>query len=190
MSNVKELSINNVAYDIIGKGVVDQNNTTPLKQWSGTKAQYDAIATKDANTIYNITDDTNPNDYAHTNLDNVSAGIDYVIASQLPTSSNNYTFYRLYKSGWVEQGGMLDAGSDKTANSDYTVTLPVEMSNTDYYSSVCMGGNSSGGGYGAYTSINTKNKSTTSFNFYVFKTENSYRYVYWEVKGMSAQGGS
>ena len=42
-------------------GVIDQNNTsTALKQWSGTKAQYDAIATKDANTIYNITDDTNP----------------------------------------------------------------------------------------------------------------------------------
>ena len=60
MSNVKELNINNTTYDIIGKGVVDQNNATPLKQWSGTKAQYDAIATKDANTIYNITDDTNP----------------------------------------------------------------------------------------------------------------------------------
>lgn len=58
MSNVKELSVNNTTYDIIGKGVVDQNNpSTPLKQWSGTKAQYDAIVTKDANTIYNITDD-------------------------------------------------------------------------------------------------------------------------------------
>lgn len=61
MANVKELNINSTTYDIIGKGIVDQNNTsTPLKEWSGTKAQYDAIATKDANTIYNITDDTNP----------------------------------------------------------------------------------------------------------------------------------
>lgn len=61
MANVKELNINSTTYDIIGKGVVDQNNTsTPLKQWSGTKAQYDAIVSKDANTIYNITDDTNP----------------------------------------------------------------------------------------------------------------------------------
>lgn len=41
-------------------GVIDQNSTsTALKQWSGTKAQYDAIATKDANTLYNITDDSN-----------------------------------------------------------------------------------------------------------------------------------
>ena len=36
------------------------NNTrdnSSLKYWTGTKAQYDAIATKDDNTIYNITDD-------------------------------------------------------------------------------------------------------------------------------------
>lgn len=61
MPNVKELNINNTTYDIIGKGVVDQNNTTPLKQWSGTKNQYDALVsggTIDSNTIYNITDDT------------------------------------------------------------------------------------------------------------------------------------
>lgn len=42
-------------------GVIDQNNTTnAIKTWTGTKAQYDAIATKDANTVYNITDDANP----------------------------------------------------------------------------------------------------------------------------------
>lgn len=42
-------------------GVIDQNaTTTAIKTWTGTKAQYDAIATKDANTIYNITDDANP----------------------------------------------------------------------------------------------------------------------------------
>ena len=33
------------------------------------------------------------------------ADIDYVVESQLPTAENNYTWYRLYKSGWVEQGG-------------------------------------------------------------------------------------
>lgn len=40
-------------------GVIDQNNTTnAIKTWTGTKAQYDAIVSKDANTLYNITDDT------------------------------------------------------------------------------------------------------------------------------------
>jgi hypothetical protein len=42
-------------------GVIDQNNTTnAIKTWTGTKAQYDAITTKDSNTLYNITDDANP----------------------------------------------------------------------------------------------------------------------------------
>ena len=40
-------------------GVINQNDTTTvLKTWTGTKAQYDAIVTKDPNTLYNITDDT------------------------------------------------------------------------------------------------------------------------------------
>ena len=40
-------------------GVIDSNNTTnAIKTWVGTKAQYDAITTKDATTLYNITDDT------------------------------------------------------------------------------------------------------------------------------------
>lgn len=59
MSDVKELNINNTTYDIKAKSVVDTNNGK-LKFWSGTRAEYDAIATKDANTLYNITDDSNP----------------------------------------------------------------------------------------------------------------------------------
>ena len=41
------------------ESVVD-NNSGSLKFWSGTKAQYDAIVTKDRDTLYNITDDANP----------------------------------------------------------------------------------------------------------------------------------
>lgn len=29
--------------------------------------------------------------------------VDYVIAMQRPTADNGYTWYRKYKSGWVEQ---------------------------------------------------------------------------------------
>lgn len=57
MADVKELNINNTTYDIKAKTVVDQNGGS-LKYWTGTKAQYDAIVTKDANTLYNIIDDT------------------------------------------------------------------------------------------------------------------------------------
>lgn len=40
-------------------GVINsRDSSTAIKTWTGTKAQYDAIVTKDANTLYNITDDT------------------------------------------------------------------------------------------------------------------------------------
>ena len=68
------------------------------------------------------------NGKADTDLGNVSAGIDFVVESQLPTSGNNYTWYRKYKSGWVEQGGIvLDSESG-----NYTVNLPVAMADTNY----------------------------------------------------------
>lgn len=38
--------------------ITDSNAGGELKYWTGTKAQYDAIATKDATTLYNIVDDT------------------------------------------------------------------------------------------------------------------------------------
>ena len=38
--------------------VKDNRSGNAIKTWTGTKAQYDAIATKDATTLYNIIDDT------------------------------------------------------------------------------------------------------------------------------------
>ena len=49
----------NLSDELQTVGVIDQNNTsTAIKTWTGTRAQYDAIVSKDANTLYNITDDT------------------------------------------------------------------------------------------------------------------------------------
>ncbi len=48
---------------------------------------------------------------------------DYVIAWQMPTAENNYTWYRKYKSGWVEQGGRTNLQS---------VVFPVIMANAYY----------------------------------------------------------
>lgn len=55
-------------------GVIDSsNNATALKLWTGTRAEYDAITTKDANTLYNITDDTGDlGTFANTDLSNLS----------------------------------------------------------------------------------------------------------------------
>lgn len=37
-----------------GQNIVNQNDGQPMKYWSGTRAQYDAIPNKDSNTIYDI----------------------------------------------------------------------------------------------------------------------------------------
>lgn len=50
---------------------------------------------------------------------------DYVIETQLPTAENSYTWYRKYKSGWVEQGGETTEKSD-------TVILPISMADSNY----------------------------------------------------------
>ena len=42
-------------------------------------------------------------------------GTDYVVAWQSPTADNNYTWYRLYKSGWVEMGGMIPKNAGTTS---------------------------------------------------------------------------
>lgn len=42
------------------ESVEDQRDSSSLKYWTGTKAQYDAIATKDSDTIYNVEDTTSP----------------------------------------------------------------------------------------------------------------------------------
>jgi len=52
------------------------------------------------------------------------ADIDYVIEWQTPTAENNYTWYRLYKSGWIEQGGPYTASG--------TLTYIKEMIDTNY----------------------------------------------------------
>ncbi len=56
------------------------------------------------------------------------ADIDYVVEWQTPTSDNEYTWYRKYKSGWVEQGGRTSA---------QTITMPIEMSDANYHVFLC-----------------------------------------------------
>jgi hypothetical protein len=59
-----------------------------------------------------------------------TAKADAVIDYQEPTVENGYTWYRKYKSGWVEQGG-FSSGEPRTA------TLAVAMADTNY-SVICV----------------------------------------------------
>lgn len=47
----------NTANELQTVGVINQNNASPaVKTWTGTKAEYDAIVTKDSGTLYYLTD--------------------------------------------------------------------------------------------------------------------------------------
>ena len=55
--------------------------------------------------------------------------VDYVVEKQDPTSANGYTWYRKYKSGWVEQGGTVTTASDAST----PVTLPIPMAPNQFF---------------------------------------------------------
>lgn len=53
-----------------------------------------------------------------------------LIAEQKPTAANNYSWYRIYADGWVEQGGIVN--STKYNNTSVNVMFPITMSDTGY----------------------------------------------------------
>lgn len=58
---------------------------------------------------------------------------DYVIETQTPSASNNYTWFRKYKSGWVEQGGIVSIGNLANNNAGSgNVSLAIAMADSDY----------------------------------------------------------
>lgn len=114
--------------EIQAVAVVDQN-TGIVKTWTGTAAEYDAIVTKDPDTEYIIIDDIGD---SATIIGQITEDVNElkaheVIEFQAPTAENNYTWYRKYADGWVEQGGETAA----TTGTE-TVILPVEMQDTHY----------------------------------------------------------
>ena len=63
---------------------------------------------------------------ANTNLSNVSSNIDYIVESKV---NSNGSWYRKYKSGWLEQGGI---GLIVSADGEKTVTLIKPFKDTEY----------------------------------------------------------
>ena len=121
------------------------------------------------------------NGKADTDLNNVSAGIDFVTETQLPTAGNNYTWYRKYKSGWVEQGGICTGTAD-----NYIVNLPVTMADSNYCISGISDNNS--GVAGSFTMIDGGSQTTTGFKIIVnfYGTAASNKKIRWLVSGKKA----
>ena len=94
--------------------------------------------------------------------------IDYIVEFQKPTEVNNYTWYRKYKSGWVEQGGQYSAE---------VITLPIPMVDTNYYANAIAIDN-----LNYYMRIVSRN--TTTLN--IQTSSPSWHAYIWQVSGMAA----
>lgn len=112
-----------------------------------------------------------------------------VIAFQAPTAANNYTWYRKYADGWVEQGGIVDYGSlvGGSARSS-NVTFPVVMKDTHYQVLAGYKDADSGSDYALNCGYNPNQFSTAGFRLTTWTTDSgmAYRYVFWQASGMAA----
>ena len=112
----------------------------------------------------------------------VSTVAHVVIEFQAPTASNNYTWYRKYADGWVEQGGKTTQTA--TSSVDATITLPIEMQDTEYIVtfSVC----SSVANDGAESSVLAQTATTIRLHADSMASASGTKGFMWEVKGMAA----
>lgn len=116
------------------------------------------------------------------NLDTASVDFDVVVEWQVPTSENNYTWYRKYSSGWVEQGGLVSTPND----AEMTINLPITMADTYYNLSL---GSREQADSTALTGTNSRwdaywDKSTTLFK--CWGKWGTTTEISWEVKGIAA----
>lgn len=114
----------------------------------------------------------------------VDKGFD-IVEFQEPTVDNNYTWYKKYRNGWVEQGGHNHAiQADNTDHRNY-INLPVTMANTNYTSSVVLFGNHDV----SIGIIPQGSLATTRLcigGYYTATSDTRYTAVDWQVSGMAA----
>ena len=123
------------------------------------------------------------NGKADIDLGNLPTNIDYVVESQKPTAENGYTWYRKYKSGWVEQGGFCSGTAENNP-----VSMPIEMSNTEYQVLAISDPTDSVNSWG-WIVIIRNTKTTTGFSLGGRQGSGSVLPVrtHWQVSGMYAQ---
>lgn len=110
--------------------------------------------------------------------------IDTLVAFQAPSSANNWTWYRKYASGWVEQGGRQNG---TLSGNVFSITLPVPMANGAYCVSLlpALGSADTGNYYCRAIDSSTG----TQMKYFVFLNGSVTTFnplVIWQVSGMAA----
>ena len=141
--------------DATGAFYADDNGSVVESGAGGSKARTLHIDASRSSSVYGNSDTVQPKatemylyfyvgNFTQTALENtaglntelfngkadVSTVAHVVTEFQEPTAANNYTWYRKYADGWVEQGGYVSANSVREISA--AVTLPVAMANTLY----------------------------------------------------------
>ena len=118
------------------------------------------------------------NGKADTSLNNIPTNYDYVVESKAPTTEDP-SWYRVYKSGWVEQGGRVSKTS-----SALQVTMFKLFKDTSYSLQVtaCYPG---AGDSTVVSRINTESNTISSFTIQC-SWQSSNGYIQWEAKGQGA----
>ena len=92
---------------------------------------------------------------ANTSLSNVTANIDFVVESY----NDGVNWYKVYKSGWVEQGGRYQGYDTSNVGIYATVNLLKPFANADYK----VTGTADGSNYMFWLTYDKKYRTTTSF---------------------------
>lgn len=100
-----------------------------------------------------------------------------VVEFQHPTSANNYTWYRKYSDGWLEQGGICSISQDTRT----TVNMPKAFSDTNYQVTITAVADLRTGGDGNFT----VNRQTAS-QFYWCNGDDFSGQGVWCARGMAA----
>lgn len=112
---------------------------------------------------------------------------DYIVAQQLPTAANGYTWYRKYKSGMVEQGGRYVMPTGVVVA---IITFPVVMKNNNYtVTAACTTPNRDQSGGAQSTGMVYYDNTTTDIKIMIPIRENSSwanGTIGWTVYGMAA----
>lgn len=117
------------------------------------------------------------NNKADRDLRNVDLNkTDIIIEYQEPTAENDYTWYRLYASGWCEQGGI--------SGWKVTITLPIKMQDTNYC--VQITGNMTSSSTLGYP-VDAINKTVS--DFYLGTRDTGTQEVAWQVSGKANMAG-
>lgn len=165
------------------RGTADEHNT-----FIGAPGEITVDTTAN---ILRVHDGQTPGGTPMARADSVTdmTGTDYVVAWQNPTAQNNYTWFRKYKSGWVEQGGRwvgsIKLGPYNVGTDD--ITLPVVMSDGNYYAVIkCNQNNDINAMTGYGTRANTA--TTLRINFKEFlNTTTTIERADWYVCGFAAE---